>query len=187
MTMKITEEQTIKIRRKQHPNAPRYPGRASHETSMTLSAFLSKLSPSQLAQFDDGYLVIDEDATAKFFDSILPGDVIGIAKYIEGKGLVSTCMKIERSENDILYGKAPVYPQKEVDMEVTFEQVSTALAMGFAEILMRDDKPFGVDEEVELKVRLFENQTEETVASETDSKSTEATKEDTKIEPPPAV
>ena len=50
--------------------------------------------------------------------------------------------------------------------------MSIANAIGFAEILMRDDKPYGVELEVEYKVRLVE---EEKASAEPSAPETEAT------------
>lgn len=158
MTMKITEEQTVKIRRKNHPNEGKYGGKASMETASALTKLLSILEPSQLEELEERRLILNEEATAELFDSILPEDVIGVAYFKENEGLVSTKMKVSKIENDIIFGTDIVYSKKEFPIEVTFEDVSLANALGFAEILYRDNLPYGVDLDVELKVRLWEEQ-----------------------------
>lgn len=158
MTMKITEEQTVKIRRKNHPNEGKYGGKASMETASALTKLLSILEPSQLEELEERKLILNEESTAELFDSIQTEDVIGVAYFKDNEGLVSTKMKVSKIENDIIYGTDIVYSKKNFPIEVTFEDISLANAIGFAEILYRDNVPFGVDLDVELKVRLWEEQ-----------------------------
>jgi len=188
MTMKVVEEQTIKIKRKNHPNEHKYPGRASQETSNAIMKLMGILEPEQLSELENKSLVLDEESTAQLFDSILPGDIVGVGQFQDGKGYVATKMKIEKIEDDILYGKDVSNMKNQFDIEITFEDVSIANSIGFAEILMRDDKPYGVDLEVEYKVRLVEEeksdptetQTEGT-ASNTESSPQEETNTNTEI------
>lgn len=165
MTMKVVEEQTIKIKRKHHPNEHKYPGRASQETSNAIMKLMGTLEPEQLSELEDKRLILEQESTEQLFDSILPGDIFGIGQFQDGKGFVATKMKVEKIENDILYGKDVSNLKNQFDIEVGFEEVSIANAIGFAEILMRDDKPYGVDLEVEYKVRLVEE--EQSNSSET--------------------
>lgn len=158
MTMKVVEEQTIKIKRKNHPNEHKYPGRASQETSNAIMKLMGTLETEQLSELENKRLILDQESTEQLFDSILPGDIFGIGQFQDGKGFVATKMKIEKIENDILYGKDVSNVKRQLDIEVGFEEVSIANAIGFAEILMRDDKPYGVDLEVEYKVRLVEEE-----------------------------
>jgi hypothetical protein len=169
MTMKIIEEQTIKVKRKVHPNAHLYPGRSSQETLSSLMKFMGVLEPWQLHEMKEGKLIVNQEETEKLFDSVLPGDIFGVTVFREGKGYVATQLKVERIENDTLFGKDISNPKKHFDMEATFEEVSVAQAMGFAEILMRDDLPYGVDLEVEFNVRLIEEEKEEETSKDTPS------------------
>ena len=181
MTMKVVEEQTIKIKRKNHPNEHKYPGRASQETSNAIMKLMGTLEPEQLSELEDKRLILEQESTEQLFDSILPGDIFGIGQFQDGKGFVATKMKVEKIENDILYGKDVSNLKNQFDIEVGFEEVSIANAIGFAEILMRDDKPYGVDLEVEYKVRLVEEEQSnsietqnETTVSSSDASSSDA-------------
>jgi hypothetical protein len=181
MTMKITEEQTVKIRRKNHPNEGKYGGKASMETASALTKLLSILEPSQLEELEERKLILNEESTAELFDSIRSEDVIGVAYFKDNEGLVSTKMKVSKIENDIIYGTDIVYSKKHFPIEVTFEDVSLANAIGFAEILYRDNVPFGVDLDVELKVRLWEEQ-KDIDTNVSGSVNTENTSENTDVE-----
>ncbi len=178
MTMKVVEEQTIKIKRKHHPNEHKYPGRATQETSNAIMKLLGILEPGQLSELEDKSLILEQEATEQLFDSILPGDIFGIGQFQDGKGFVATKMKVEKIENDILYGKDVSNIKNQFDIQIGFEEVSIANVIGFAEILMRDDKPYGVDLEVEYKVRLVE---EEQKNSTENDKQAETTVSETNI------
>jgi hypothetical protein len=126
------------------------------------------LEPEQLSELENKSLVLDEESTAQLFDSILPGDIVGVGQFQDGKGYVATKMKIEKIEDDILYGKDISNMKNQFDIEITFEDVSIANSIGFAEILMRDDKPYGVDLEVEYKVRLVEEEKSDPTETQTE-------------------
>jgi hypothetical protein len=155
MTMKMDREFTIK--RRKHPSAPRYPGRANQELGSAITKLLSLLDIVEREQFADRCLVLDEEGTSADFDAVLPGDTVGVALEFED-GYLSTQLKVDRVENDIIFGKDLF---TEDDIEVTFEEASAARAMGYFEILYRPDEegkdvPYGVDTEVKVKVMVNE-------------------------------
>jgi hypothetical protein len=151
------------------------------ETASALTKLLSILEPSQLEELEERKLILNEESTAELFDSIRSEDVIGVAYFKDNEGLVSTKMKVSKIENDIIYGTDIVYSKKHFPIEVTFEDVSLANAIGFAEILYRDNVPFGVDLDVELKVRLWEEQ-KDIDTNVSGSVNTENTSENTDVE-----
>jgi len=155
MTMKMDREITIK--RRKHPSAPRYPGRANQELGSAITKLLSLLDMVEREQFADRSLVLDEEGTVADFDAILSGDTIGAALEFDD-GYISTQIKVDKVIDDIVYGKDLF---TEDDIEVTFEEASAARAMGFFEILYRPDVegkdvPYGVDTEIKVKVMIDE-------------------------------
>jgi hypothetical protein len=161
MTMKMDREITIK--RKKHPSAPRYPGRANQELGSAITKLLSLLDIIERNQFAERTLVIDEEGSATDFDAVLPGDTVGVALEFADDGYISTQLKVDRVENDTIFGK-DIFTED--DLEITFEETSVARAMGYFEILYRPnaegkDEPYGVDAEIKVKVMVPEEEPQE--------------------------
>lgn len=161
MTMKMDREITLK--RKKHPSAPRYPGRANQELGSAITKLLSLLDIFERDQFAERTLVIDEEGSAADFDAVLPGDTVGVALEFSEVGYISTQLKVDRVDNDILYGK-DIFTED--DLEISFEETSVARAMGYFEILYRPnaegkDEPYGVDTEIKVKVMIPEEEPQE--------------------------
>lgn len=161
MTMKMDREITIK--RKKHPSAPRYPGRANQELGSAITKLLSLLDIIERNQFAERTLVLDEEGSATDFDAVLPGDTVGVALEFAEDGYISTQLKVDRVENDTIFGK-DIFTED--DLEITFEETSVARAMGYFEILYRPnaegkDEPYGVDAEIKVKVMVPEEEPQE--------------------------
>ena len=69
---------TIKTKRREHPNAVKYPGRPSMEFGNALRNFLSDIGQHNIDDFIEGKYIFEEKLSADFFDSILIGDVVGV-------------------------------------------------------------------------------------------------------------
>ncbi len=161
MTMKMDREITIK--RKKHPSAPRYPGRANQELGSAITKLLSLLDIIERDQFAERTLVLDEEGSATDFDAVLPGDTVGVALEFAEDGYISTQLKVDRVENDTIFGK-DIFTED--NLEITFEETSVARAMGYFEILYRPDaegkdEPYGVDAEIKVKVMVPEEDPQE--------------------------
>ena len=161
MTMKMDREITLK--RKKHPSAPRYPGRANQELGSAITKLLSLLDTVEREQFAERSLVLDEEGTASDFDAVLHGDTVGIALEFADDGYISTQLKVDRVKDDILYGK-DIFTED--DVEASFEEISAARAMGYFEILYRPnadgkDEPYGIDNEIKVKIMINEEEPQE--------------------------
>jgi hypothetical protein len=179
MTVEVQDTFTIKTKRTEHPNAGKYPGRPSMEFGTGLRQFMSDIGMNNLDAFSKGSFVFEEEITAEFFDSIIPGDVVGLG-ILNGFNEAGENQKKEPcaykflilsvdKNTDTMQARNVTYEQlikkrsrkghesdyKGTEVELTFEEVSCAFGMGFGEILERDGKPYGVSEEVELKVKVF--------------------------------
>lgn len=159
MTMKVTEH-VISTKRKKHPNDGRYPCRPSQELLHAGMKLMTSLSESDRALMKQNKLIIDEEETAELFDEIKEKDIIGVGilrktGFIANKYEVTNIVK----SNDYLVCQNLLTKEAE---EISFQDISVGFAMGFAEILYRDEKPFGVSEEIEFTLKIHSEEKEET-------------------------
>ena len=165
MTVEIKDTFKVKTKRKEHPNASKYPGRPSLEFGTAVRKFLSEITAEQAEQFAESELVYEEEITAEFYDSILEGDIVGLGLFygLNDKQQPSAhkfkILKIYPGEDkmvarDVTY-EHPKRNYTGPERELTFQDISCAFGMGFGEILERDGKPFGVSEEIELTVNVY--------------------------------
>lgn len=167
--MTIENTFTVKTKRKEHPNASKYPGRPSMEFGHSFRNFLSDIGQENVDDFIDGKYIFEETLSADFFDSIQVGDVVGIGlvkglnEFGENKHNEPAAYKFKileiYKERDIMKARnvtfeSPKGKHKGTELELAFEDLSCALGMGFGEILEREGKPYGVSEEIELKVKI---------------------------------
>lgn len=180
MNVQVKDKFTVKYKRKEHPNARKYPGKPSMEFGTALRKFLTDLNAQERDDFQKGELVFEEEASAEFFDSIEAGDVIGIGllygikePLFNKEGTPCTylfeVLEIDK-EADLMKARNVTFRDKDgnVDeeicgqkVELAFEDLSAALGLGFGEILERDGKPFGVSEEIEQEVLVLGKKEEE--------------------------
>ena len=136
------EERKVQIKRKNHPSDWKYPSRHNTEHLNAKLRYLASLSKEERELARKGLLVKEEQRTEQFLSEILPGDEVGVEtdKYIV----------VEKLEDGIrTNNKYTKVPQDFSKAEIDF-----ALNFGFADILRRDGKLYGVTEteEVTLKV-----------------------------------
>lgn len=139
-----TEEKIkVRVKNKRHPNEVRYCGKMNHDLRMALLKFLSGLSGSQMAQYEKGSLVLDPVKTKKFISDLKKGDVVGVEDSIYE--ILSKGSKSVTAESK--YTK--------VQKDFSLAEIDNALAKGFAEILYRDNKPYGIEEysDVDLVIK----------------------------------
>ena len=181
MAIEVKDKFKVDIKRKEHPNARKYTGFSCLEFGSALTKFLDELEPEEFDQLEDGSLIFEEEITAPFFDSIQVGDVVGLG-LIKGleKGPAPykfEILSVDQSE-DTMLGKNVSHDEKAMkradpdyrpeEKELTFEEVSIAFGLGFGEILMRDEKPFGVSEKIEKEIVILGKKEEEPEKEETE-------------------
>lgn len=180
MTVEIKDTFTVKTKRKEHPNASKYPGRPSLEFGTALRKFLSDITEEQAEKFADKDFVFEPEVTAEFYDSIIEGDIVGLGLLYglneknEPSAHKFKILKINSGEDtmlarDVTY-EHPKRNYKGQEIELTFQDISCAFGMGFGEILERDGKPFGVSEEIEIKVNVYGESQENVSNSSTEEK-----------------
>jgi uncharacterized protein YnzC (UPF0291/DUF896 family) len=158
--------QNVKITINKHPSEYRYSGKVNRESSDSVMKYLYLLSEDERHEFLNGTYVHDEEATAAEFDAVQPGDLVGVLLQYDDEGWVPSIFEVSKIENDILYVEevlemAKGEIKKGSATEITFEEVSRALSLGYFEILYRPDPanpkklvPFGIEREKYVNIRI---------------------------------
>lgn len=157
MTMKVTEH-VISTKRKKHPNDGRYPCRPSQELLHAGMKMMSTLSESDRTLMKENRLVIDEEETAELYDEIREKDIIGVG-ILRKKGFISNKYEVATVVKDKDYLICQNLLTKENE-EISFQDISVGFALGFAEILYREEKPYGVSEEIEFTLKIHSEEEE---------------------------
>ena len=158
MTMKVTEH-TIVTEVKRHPNDVRYPCRGTHEIMDAGRKLITSLDLEERKEMLKGTLILDEEETAELFDSVEVKDIIGLGifrgKESDTPGFTSVMYEVEKihKDNDFMECKNCI---TQVSEEISFQDFSIGLAMNLAEILYRDEKPFGAPTEQSWTVNIHE-------------------------------
>lgn len=165
MTVKHTDI-TVKGKIKKHPNEKLYPGRPCFETGNAFMQALECLTEDEFNQMLNKTLIYDEESTAELFDEIKPGDIIGVCGHEEGIGWVAKQWEVLSidPESDTMECLTRYKPAEQ--RTLYFEDISIGMVLGLAEILLRDDKPYGIETEVEYKVRFLHDEHVDTGESE---------------------
>jgi len=152
LTLIETREDIITTDRKYNPDDFKYNGmqQSSQDLLMAQIKLFEKLSPEQEADYEAGTLVYDEERTRDFMDAIQVGDIVGIK---------NTMYSIKKIDADSMIGCPRGYNKYDrkyhFDTEeetISLVDLDNALTMGFGQILYRNDKPFGLDDEMTYKV-----------------------------------
>jgi len=166
--MKVTEH-TIKTAIKNHPNDVRYPCRATHEVIDAGRKLITILSPSERNDMLEGKLILNEEETVELYDAIMVKDVIGLGIFrgTDGPipGFSSNMYLVEKIVKDSDYMECKNFYTKEIE-EISFQDISIGLSLNMAEILYRDDKPFGAPTEQEWTIKIHSDDEEETTTAE---------------------
>jgi len=182
MTIEVKDEFKIKTKRTEHPNASKYPGRVSFEFNQAKFKFMNELNDCDLDKLLSGTLIVDEEMSSAFFDSIQDNDVIGLGLlnginelnqniHQEPAAYKFLVLKVDRQRDVLVCRNITWEPKKAgnkvssyrisalegyegTEVEVAFEDVSVGLGMGYAEILERNGELFGCDQEIEYNVKV---------------------------------
>lgn len=174
MTVK-NEIETLRIKgaRKKHPMEKKYPGHPCMEFSTAHYKFFEDLTEDEKQWFLNKTLVFEEEVTAVFFDSLQVGDVIGLGlmkaypEEFDTAGPAAYQLEVVKiyEGQDKIRVKNITFADSRFcgEIDLTFEEVSWALGAGFADVLKRDGKLFGVSEEVEYKINIIKPAEEEEI------------------------
>jgi hypothetical protein len=150
--MKVQEHKIV-TKRKRHPNDVRYPCRPTHEIIECGRKLIDTLTKNQQKLFLEGNLIIDESDTAELFDSVIEEDIIGLGIHRKFGGFSANTYKVVKIHKDKDFMECENAYSKESE-EISFQDFSIGLALNAAEVLYRDDKPFGVSAEQEIVVKI---------------------------------
>lgn len=153
LTLVEEREEVVKAKRKFHPSADKYVGRDSSQEQMSaLIKFYNTLNPEQEKAYENGVLIYDEERTRDWMSAIKTSDIVGL------KGNMYQIREIE--DDKIVCGvrEYDVYARKSnfdgEPVELSIYDIDMALNLGVGEILYRNDIPYGLDEEMEYKVKV---------------------------------
>lgn len=157
MTKRVSKEELeknyevieTKVKRDKHPNQWKYPGRSGNEHKMALLKYMQTLNKDQFGLLAKNKLISNEENTMNFFNEIKTGDLVGIK---------DTLYKVVSKNENSFSGEISL---KNKTVEIDLPTIDFSLATGFAEILWRDDKPYGVDEEESVSFYVEKKKEEE--------------------------
>lgn len=159
LPMKLLEEREdiIKTKRKYNPDDFRYGGLPSNqEILLSEVKFLADLDETQSAEFESGALLYDEDRTRTFFDFLESEDVLGFrTEMYKVVGKEGDSLSVLRRAWNKYENKYTFTPGDDGDSEkLSLYELDNALSIGFCQLLYRNGVPFGMDEDLEYKVKV---------------------------------
>lgn len=140
---KVTE-QTVKIKVTKHPREMFYEGRSTRDHMIGLMEFLNK-DP----------VIPDAKLVAKFLKTVKADDIVGVEH---------NQYRVVKVTKESLLG-TEIKSNRETELSLT--ELTTAVGSGFAEILYRKGKPYGIELEKEVKVKIVNHTKEEEKESAT--------------------
>ena len=147
----------ISTDRKYHPNAKKYLGRPStQEIQMAIIRHMKTLTKDQIQGMKNRTYLHDEARTRDFFDFLEVGDVLGIQttmyRIVEKTDdqIVTNTFKMPSGgkiteKDDLFTGPEKTHGLYDLDY---------AMNLGVCELLYRNDKPYGVENDLNYRVTL---------------------------------
>lgn len=172
--------ETIKVdvKRTSHPNDWKYVGKAGAEHKMAMTEYLEKLTPEQL-DAEEGSFIFDQTKLNTFLDEVKVNDVLGVnyGKYLvlEKTELGLDCKEHITDDEKKKYHISDEEIEKLRNQKLSNSDIDYGLSTGFAEILYRDNKPYGQSETQEVKIVLPKKEYADKLRKEAKNK-TKATK-----------
>jgi hypothetical protein len=133
--MTKTTEQTVKVKVTKHPREMFYEGRSTRD-HMTAQLNYLNTSPT----------IPDRKLIKSFVKKLKVGDIVGVEhnQYRVGEVTKETFSGVDIKTNE--------------EFAMDDDRFTMAIGMGFAEILYRNGKPYGIDLEKEVKIKIIDNQ-----------------------------
>lgn len=146
----VVDKQIVTIKRKEHPNMWRYPNSTNTEYLGNLMRYMSSLTKEEKSLLRDNDYMRTPEETIELFNEIEIGDVIGCETNLY--------KIVSKTDNSLIGcmtdGKKAVV---ETRTEIPVSQLDFAKQIGYAEILIHNDKFYGVSdtEEVTLIIKKY--------------------------------
>lgn len=154
LTLLEEREEIITTDRKYNPDDYRFNGMqtSSQEMLMAQIKLFELVAPEQEQDFENGTLIFDEDRTRDFMDALQPTDIIGVKNTMyRFHGLDGDTLRVSPRAYDKYNRKYHFDTPEEI---ISLVELDNALTMGFGQIMYRNDKPFGLDNEMTYKIRV---------------------------------
>lgn len=136
--MTQTTEKKVKIKVTKHPRGMFYDGRQTREHLAGLMQYMAK-----------GGKTLDLNRVEEFVKSVQVNDIVGVEH---------NQYRVEEVDHHSFIGENISNKQKKT---LTPEDITVALGSGYCEILYRDDKPYGIELEKEVTVKIVNHNKEE--------------------------
>lgn len=144
----ITTTRTVKVAVTEHPRHKCYPNCGTREFMRAQMMYVA-------GGGDISGGTSNREAVDRFTSTLRVGDVIGIGNYtyvIEDRG-GDGCSPPAYANDVALVARSTKAKQL---VSLSYGDVATALAIGYAEVLYRNGKPYGVELEKEVTVKIVE-------------------------------
>lgn len=127
------KDEVIKVKVTKHPREIFYEGRTTRDHM-----------EAQLNYLNSSPVIPDMEKIKPFVQSLKVNDIVGIehSRY-----------RVTSVSEDSFVG----VDSKDVEFVPQKDRLTMAIGCGFAEILYRDDKPYGIDLEKEVKIRITDH------------------------------
>jgi hypothetical protein len=136
-TMAKVTEQTVKVKVTKHPREMFYEGRSTRDHMSGMMEYLN-----------GGPTVPDPKLIKRFVKGLKVGDTVGVEH---------NQYRVEQVTKENFVG---VDLKTKKEMDLTPELLTIAIGSGFAEVLYRNGKPYGIELEREVKIKIV-NHTKE--------------------------
>lgn len=129
------------VKRRKHPNEEKYCGRMSYDYNKALINLSGNLTDEERVRFSSETEILNQERLDQFKNSLLPEDIVGID--------IDVYKFKSNSKGGLVCGDTG---KSQIDLFLTDKEIDIALAIGYCEILYRDNKPYGVSETVNIKI-----------------------------------
>lgn len=125
-------EKTVTVKVKTHPRDMYYPGKQTREHLAGIMQYMASKP-----------VFPDPEKVEAFLKGVREGDVVGVEH---------NQYRATKVDNTELTG-INIFTKREATLSV--EDITMGLGSGYCEILYRDDKPYGIEHEKEVKVKVI--------------------------------
>lgn len=164
------------IPRDEHPKEHFFRGRFGIDFNLANARYLAQLTDETREEYENGTLVMNQEATLTALSGILPGDIIGfgcstyrVVDKLDGKLRLMPVVKI-RVPNKV--GQFEDVGEETDIEEPSLHSLDRFRELGFLMVLWRDGVPFGVDSNKNINIVLFhpvDNQEKEEIQDDSSS------------------
>lgn len=136
--MSQVTEKTVTVKVKNHPRAMFYPGKQTRDHLNAIMQYMSEKKPFP-----------DLKSVETFLKTVNVGDVVGVEH---------NQYRVEEVNSDRFLGENIL---TKACHALSPEDITMGLGMGYCEILYRDGKPYGIETEKQIKVKIINHTTED--------------------------